>query len=121
MGSNYLKQTFNNIRQCSEVYNLLYVIERIENGYELSTVEVTFSKRIKDKFTDAKELHFMYKGIEIKFKVDTSWNSFCYANSPIFLTIFADKDIALKEMQKHLNRLKREQNINISIWCSELI
>ena len=102
---------FENIRK----YSQLYVIERIGNGYELNTIEVINSKRIKDEFTDAKELHFIHKEIEIGFRVDTSWNSFYYANPPIFLTIFADKDMAIKQMQKYLTKLKGGNNLKMVI------
>ena len=102
---------FENIRK----YSQLYIIERIGNGYELTTVEVTFSKRIKDEFTDAKELKFVYKEIELTFRVDTSWNSFNYINPPIFLTIFADKDMAIKQMQKYLTKLKGGNNFKMVV------
>ena len=111
MGFYRLPIHFENIRK----YSQLYIIEHIENGYELSTAEVTFSKRIKDEFTDAKELQFIHKGNEIIFRVDTSWNSFYYANPPIFLTIFADKDIAIKQMQKYLTKLKAGNNLKMTI------
>ena len=111
MGFYRLPIHFENIRK----YSQLYVIEHIENGYELSTVEVTFSKRIKDEFTDVKELHFMHKGIEIIFKVDTLQNSFYYTNPQIFLTIFTDKDIAIKQMQKYLTKLKVGNNLKMTI------
>ena len=102
---------FENVRK----YSQLYIIEHIENGYELTTVEVTNSKRIKDEFTDAKELYFIHNEIEIGFRVDTSWSSFYYANPPIFLTIFADKDMAIKQMQKYLTKLKGGNNFKMTI------
>ena len=106
-----LPEHFENIRK----YSPLYIIEHTNNGYELTTVEVTNSKRISDELTNKKELSFIYKDKEIIFIVDTISTEFNYENPPIFLNIYSDKNLAVKQMQKYLTKLKCGNNLKMVI------